>query len=53
MSIADRQKKLKIVQEVYDNWAKDNPPVNDEFLASDEQEAELIRLINEKLNQGE
>jgi hypothetical protein len=53
MTLADRQKRLRIVQETYDTWAKDNPAVDDEYLATDEQEAELIKLINEKLNQVE
>jgi len=53
MSFSDRQKKLRIVQDTYDTWAKYYPPVNDEYLATDEQEAELIKLINEKLNQVE
>jgi UDP-glucose 6-dehydrogenase len=53
MSIEDRQKKLRMVQEVYNKWSPKNPPVDDEYLATDEQEAELIKLINEKLNQVE
>jgi hypothetical protein len=53
MSLADRQKRLRIVQDVYYEWSKENPPVDDEYLATDEQEAELIKRINEKLNQVE
>lgn len=52
MSFQQRQKKLRMVQQVYNNWSPENPPVNDEYLATDEQEAELIRLIDKKLNQG-
>jgi hypothetical protein len=51
MSFEDRQKRLRAVQQVYNNWSPNNPPVDDEYLATDEQEAELIRLIDKKLNQ--
>ena len=53
MGIEDRRKRLRIVEQVYDEWAKDNPPVNDEYLATDEQEGELLKLIRKKLNQVE
>ena len=53
MSFTDRQRKLRIIQQVHDQWWRENPEIEPGEAGSDEQEAELLKRIDQALKQAE
>lgn len=53
MSFADRQKRLRIIQQVHDQWWREHPEIEPGEAGSDEQEAELLKRIEQALAEAE
>ena len=53
MSFADRQKRLQIIQQVHDQWWREHPEIEPGAAGSDEQEAELLKRIEQALAEAE
>ena len=53
MSFADRQKRLRIVQQVHDQWWAEHPEIEPGEAGTDEQEAELLKRISEAIDEAE
>jgi hypothetical protein len=53
MSFADRQKRLRIVQQVHDQWWRENPDIEPGEAGSDEQEVELLKRIEQAVAEAE
>ena len=53
MSFADRQKRLQIIQQVHDQWWREHPEIEPGEAGSDEQEAELLKRIDQALKEAD
>lgn len=53
MSFADRQKRLRIVQQVHDQWWAEHPEIEPGKAGTDEQEAELLKRIKKAIADAE
>jgi hypothetical protein len=53
MSFADRQKRLRIVQQVHDQWWSEHPEIEPGEAGSDEAEQELLDRINKTIAEAE
>lgn len=53
MSFADRQKRLRIVQQVHDQWWDEHPEIEYGEVGSDEAEADLLNRIKQALAEAE